>query len=173
MERIFEFYVHIAPPWLRRLLSPIVSCSETLRQAICYTAVGLVAAIVDLGTLRILLLLHAFLSAAVTGGYAASTCVHFTLNKYLSFRSFGRNIPQQAATYIAVILVVWAATLLSVEVLVRLLHMNAIIAKLISIPVVVPVSFLGHRHLTFGYGIEKMLKRLENARTPQKAAEDA
>jgi len=115
--------------------------------AIC--AIGVLATSIDLLTLRWLLAHNSNRFIAVTVAYALSVAVHFTLNKYLSFRNFERDIHRQLPRYFLVIAGSYVLTVGCVEIGVRLFALNAMVSKVFSIAFVFPLSFLAHRSFTF------------------------
>lgn len=85
--------------------------------------------------------------------------VHFSLNKYVNFRAHDRAIHLQAGTYVVVAAFNMLLALLIVETLVVRLGLVPIVAKVLSVIMLMPFTFAAHRFLTFGPGIAARIRR--------------
>lgn len=101
---------------------------------------------------------------AVTGGmwyqaanglsYLAGTLVSFSLNRLFTFKLRDRVL-QRLAMFLAVAGVGFLASALLLWALVDLAHLDARLAKLITLPVVVVVQFSLNRRFSFNAGLAR------------------
>jgi putative flippase GtrA len=103
--------------------------------------------------------LRVALTCALVVAGPVAMCVHFSLNKYVNFRAHDRAVHLQAGTYIAVTAITMPMSLTLVEILVVRFGMIPIDAKVLSVIVLMPITFSAHRFLTFGPGIVARLRR--------------
>jgi len=104
-----------------------------------------------------ILRLNVILAASIS--YVVSLLVHFNLNKYWNFKSFSRSYQRQIRTYLIAsgffylinIAIIQSATIL---------HFNYIVGKIIATGVLVSMTFMFNRYVTFRRGIRETLKVL-------------
>jgi putative flippase GtrA len=119
-----------------------------------YISVGGLAVGVDVICFQALIVLRVTLPLATTLGFLLGTLAHFLLNKLWTFRVDGPPRVRQIAVYATVLLTAFAAQQFVIETLVLAFHTVPIAAKIIAVVVQLPVSFFGHRYLTFREGPE-------------------
>ncbi len=119
-----------------------------------YVSIGAVVVLVDLTSFQALVLLRVFLPITTTIAFLLATLVHFSLNKLWTFRVKGKPHAYQITSYLIVLFTSFAITQLVIESSVLGLHVVPIVAKCVAIFVQLPVSFFGHRYLTFKDGRE-------------------
>lgn len=119
-----------------------------------YVTVGAAAVLVDVATFQALVTLHVFLPLTTTIAFSLAAFVHFSLNKAWTFRVRGAPRAYQVTAYLTVLFTAFVVTQLVIEVSVLVFHIVPVVAKLIAILVQLPVSFFGHRYLTFREGRE-------------------
>lgn len=156
---LYNSYVRAVPPPLRKLLLPIISSPDTLRQLVAYGSISVTCFITDILLLKLFLVLQLPLSVAVSCAYLSAVTLQFFLNKYVTFRAFDRVLLAQGRTYFAVTGFNWLLALAFVEVGVRMFHVHPMTAKYASVPVIFVVGFIANRHLTFGAGITATVRR--------------
>jgi putative flippase GtrA len=125
-----------------------------------YVWIAGMATVVDTGVLvllRVKLGLYVWLSAAL--GYGCGMITNFLLNKYLNFASSARSILKQARTFFIVAIIGLGMTALLMELFVQALYLKLLVAKALSILIVMTWSFWGHHTLTFQDGIRKFIAR--------------
>lgn len=128
-----------------------------------YVWIAGIATFVDTGILvlaRVKLGLYVWLSAAL--GYLCGMAANFLLNKYVNFASKDRSILRQARTFFIVASIGLALTSLLMELLVQKFHLRLLVAKAISIGIVMFWSFWGHNTLTFQGGIRQFVAKKLN-----------
>jgi putative flippase GtrA len=118
-----------------------------------FFVVGVVGTALDFVLLWLLLRLGIWSPAAVTIAYVSATVAQFAANRHWSFRNFDRGAMAQARTYAAVAGANLLVALAFVEIGNFVLGLPPLMAKALSIPPSVLVSFFGNRNLTFGRGI--------------------
>jgi len=114
-----------------------------------FAGVGVLSLGADLFTLRLLLTLDVPRYVAVTGAFFLSIVVHFTLNKYVSFQNFDKNVHYQMGKYLGVVGLCYALTIVCIAIGVSTFSLSTMAAKLLSVLIVYPVSFTAHRYFTF------------------------
>jgi putative flippase GtrA len=129
-----------------------------------YLSIGGLVTCVDVGTFAILLRLRWPLLAVITVAYSLGVAMHFSLNKYVSFRVHDRPLRRQAATYGVVAVTCWATTTAIVNGAVAL-GIPPLLGKVLAIAFNIPIGFLGHRYLTFGPGISAAVRHILTRRT--------
>lgn len=140
------------------LLRRIASDRRALVQFLTYASIGGFVQVVDIGFFRTFLYLRSVPEMAATIAGAIAMVVHFSLNKYVSFRNHDRPVYRQAGTYLAVGVVWWVVTLTIIATLTRVFGVPPLYAKLVAVAVNFPVGYFAHRHLTFGRGITATLR---------------
>ena len=128
-----------------------------------YVWIAGIATFVDTGVLvlaRVKLGLYVWLSAAL--GYLCGMATNFLLNKYVNFASKDRSILRQARTFFIVASIGLALTSLLMELFVQKFHLPLLVAKAISIGIVMFWSFWGHNTLTFQGGIRHFVSKKLN-----------
>jgi putative flippase GtrA len=125
-----------------------------------FTIVGIVGTAIDFALFWLLLRAGLWEPAAVTIAYCLATATQFVLNRQYSFRSFDRAALDQARTYAVVSLANLGVALAFVQIGTQVAHLQPMIAKAISIPPSVAVSFFGNRYLAFGPGIRARLRSI-------------
>jgi putative flippase GtrA len=119
-----------------------------------YVSVGAIVVSVDVISFQTLIMLRVPLPLTTTIAFALATLVHFILNKLWTFRVKGAAHGYQLTVYASVLLASFVVQQLVIETLVLGFHAIPIVAKAVAIFVQLPVSFLGHRYLTFRDGRE-------------------
>lgn len=137
--------------------------SRLRRELLSYAAIGALSVTLDVLIFRQLIGAALTPELAAIGGGAVSMVVHFTLNKYFTFRKHDRPAHEQLGTYCAVVGVWWVVTLTVVALLTRGLGVPPIAAKLVAVAINFPLGFAGQRYLTFGAGIAAALRRRQRA----------
>jgi putative flippase GtrA len=128
-----------------------------------YVWIAGIATFVDTGILvlaRVNFGLYVWLSAAL--GYLCGMATNFLLNKYVNFGSKDRSILRQARTFFIVASIGLALTSLLMELFVQKFHLQLLVAKAISIGIVMFWSFWGHNTLTFQGGIRQFVAKKLN-----------
>lgn len=123
-----------------------------------YVWIAGLSTLVDTGVLVILRVkvgLYVWLSAAL--GYLCGMATNFLLNKYVNFGSKKRSILRQARTFFIVSSIGLGLTALLMELFVQKFHLPLLVAKAISIGIVMFWSFWGHMTLTFQGGIRQFV----------------
>ena len=119
-----------------------------------YACVGACVVAIDLATFQLFITLRVWLPLTTTIAFALATWTHFILNKTWTFRVRGKAHAYQIGAYLTVLgasfLVTQAVVLFSVYVL----KMIPILAKIAALFAQLPVSFFGHRYITFRKGRE-------------------
>jgi putative flippase GtrA len=149
MITIYGMYERIVPAFVRRRLGAVVSSPGSLAQLLWYGGISGAVLLTEL------LLLHAFvqrmpLPVAISAAYGISITLHFSALKYVGFKKYDGSLRQQAGTYLSVVFVYWVAIFTLVQLCVNVLHLSPVVSRVLIIPFLFPLSFLGHRHLTFG-----------------------
>jgi putative flippase GtrA len=149
-------------------LERVKTWAREKRSFFIYIAIGLLTAGVDVGTLAGLLSWHVFRELAVSFSFAAAMFVQFTLNRSLNFRSYDRPLHRQAGTYVAVTAFTWLLTVCLIDLFVLEFGTPVLAAKIMTLPITFPLSFLGHKYLTFGAGLraaaESLLRNFDKRR---------
>lgn len=141
----------------------IAARKETLHSLIRYLGIGGFVFVLDTAMFQSLLNAGVFRPVATTISYGIAVAVHFTLNKFFSFKSFDRSTASQVRTYLVVVIFSWLMTLVIIEGGVRLLGMPSLWAKILAIVVNIPVGYVCHRYLTFGEGIAAAWRRWQRS----------
>ncbi len=88
-----------------------------------------------------------FLSAFIS--YSSGMIVNYSLNKYLNFKNSSRQVFTQFSIFVSVALVWLALNQIIIYLLVEFAGVWYMLAKIVSICIVVLWSFTGHRKFTF------------------------
>jgi putative flippase GtrA len=118
-------------------------------QFIKFIFVGIVAAIVDLSTLRLLEMttpLNKYL--IVTLSYTLSLICNFLLSKYFTYRANGNPI-KQFAFFVIISLANLLATLCLIYLLSKLFDIPLLYLRILSLVITTPVVFVCNKLLTF------------------------
>lgn len=116
------------------------------RQFLVYLLVGVLSALVDIGTLQALLWLALDHRLAVTGGFVLGTVFNYLCHERFTFRA-----TRSAGTmlrFCALLLVNFALTMLLVQLSVSLLD-SVMIGKLVALPLVALNGFLCGKYWVF------------------------
>jgi putative flippase GtrA len=125
-----------------------------------YLIIGTTVFVIDVGSFQALLRLRALLTVATALSYLLGISTHFTLNRYWNFRVFERSLGRQARTYFVIALSQLPVTIAIVEAGVHFGRLTPLEAKVLAVVLNVPLSFLAHKHLTFGPGIRSTFRDL-------------
>ena len=125
-----------------------------------FVVVCVLGTALDFALLWLLLRAGVWQPAAVSIAYLTATAAQFVANRYYGFRSFDRPPLDQARTYAVVSAMNWGVALAFVQLGTAVFALPPLVAKAISIPPSVAVSFFGNRHLTFGGGIRAAAREL-------------
>lgn len=131
-----------------------------------YACIGCVVLCVDIFTLRALLLLKAPREGAVALAFLAAMAVQFTLNRWLNFRSSNGTLYVQVLWYLIITGANITLSIVLIDALVLSIGVDTLIAKVITLPITVPLGYLGHSYFTFGKGSQAALKYLNFKLTP-------
>jgi putative flippase GtrA len=127
---------------------------------IIYLIIGTVTFFVDMGSfLTFIYLFKVYRPISSSIAFLLGLVCHFTLNKYLNFKSFERLIHHQIRTYILVVFINLLVTVIVIEIICILFRLPPFFAKCVAVAVNMPIGFLGHRYLTFGGGARQFIKR--------------
>lgn len=148
-EERFRLYRRALPFALRRLIRPMIGSPESLDYFLRYAAIGAFVVGIDLLVLRSALALAVPRAFAVCLGLLASNCAEFSLNRWCNFRAFDRAVHEQFGKFALTAACTWTATLVGVEAYMRIFHFPALIAKVFTIPLTLPISFLASRYVIF------------------------
>jgi putative flippase GtrA len=134
------------------LLKRSLSGTSNPEYFVRYASVGAIVFSVDLISFQTFVLLRVPLPLTTTIALALATLVHFVLNKLWTFRVKGAPHGYQVSVYVTVLLASFIVQQIVIESLVLGFHAIPIVAKVVAVIVQVPVSFFGHRYLTFREG---------------------
>lgn len=141
----------------------VKAAARLRRQLLLYAAIGSLAVTVDVVLFRCCAAAGWMPELAAVASGLVSMAVHFTLNKYVNFRSHTRPLRAQLGTYCAVTGVWWIVTLGVVAGFTRGAALPPVAAKLIAVAVNFPLGFVLQRQLTFGAGIAAAVRRRRTA----------
>jgi len=122
-----------------------------LRLFFGYVMIASIATVLDivlLFTLTEYLHIWYFLSAFIS--YSTGMGINFSLNKYFNFKNKSLDILPQFGIFVTVALIGLGLNQLIIYSLVEFAGLWYMLAKLISICIVVSWSFYGHKRFTFG-----------------------
>lgn len=120
----------MTPTWLQALMRP---------QFVLYLAMGVITALVDVGTMALLLSAGTEVQLATTSGFVVGLIVNYVLHSRVTF--VARINWQTARRFWVIVLVNYGLTLLMV-LAVQWLGQSALAGKLASLPVVAIHGFL-------------------------------
>jgi putative flippase GtrA len=158
MQLLWSILDAILPAPLRKVLAPIIGTPQRLRQFLTYASISLTALILDLITYRFMIARVA-VPLALASGFAVSIASHFSLNKYITFRSHTRPVVVQFRSYLLVTGLLYVLALAVIETGIHSFHLSEWTAKLVSIPTTIPFAYLANKHLIFGPGFTATLAR--------------
>jgi putative flippase GtrA len=158
MRHLWSIFDAILPAPLRALLAPVIGTPQKLRQFLTYGSISCTALILDLITYRIMIG-YVAVPLALASGFAVSVTSHFSLNKYVTFRSHARPVAVQLRAYLIVTGLLYVVALAVVETGIHYLHLSEMAAKLVSVPITIPFGYLANKHLIFGPGIAATIQR--------------
>jgi putative flippase GtrA len=136
------------------LLKRSLSGTSNPEYFVRYVSVGAAVVGVDVTSFQALVMLRVPLPLTTTIAFCLGTLVHFVLNKLWTFRVRSSPRGYQVTAYVGVLLASFVVQQLVIETLVLDFHAVPIAAKVVAIVVQLPVSFFGHRYLTFREGRE-------------------
>lgn len=134
------------------LLKRSASGTTNAEYFVRYASVGAVVVTVDVASFQALVLLAIPLPLTTTIAFVLATVVHFVLNKVWTFRVGGAAHGYQLTAYVTVLFASFVITQFVIETSVLVFHFIPIAGKIAALFVQLPVSFVGHRYLTFGNG---------------------
>jgi putative flippase GtrA len=135
-----------------------------------YVATGGLTQCIDIASFLGLVRLHVPVEIAATIAIVVSTATHFTLSKYVNFRSFERPVSQQLGTYLTVGAASLIMSVAIVSILTRVLHLPPIVAKIASVAIAFPFNFLCHKYLTFAGGFRSVYETWKLERRAKRVA---
>lgn len=159
MQHLWAILDAILPPPLRKLLAPVVGTPQKLRQFVTYGSISCTALLLDLITYRYMIGIVT-VPLALAAGFTVSMTSHFSLNKYVTFRSHARPVAVQLRTYLIITGFLCLVALAVVEAGIHYFHLSEMGAKLVSVPVTIPFAFLANKYLIFGPGVNATVQRL-------------
>ena len=161
MQLLWSIFDAILPSPLRRLLAPIIGTPQKFRQFVTYGSISCTALALDLITYWTMIK-YVAVPLALASGFAVSIASHFTLNKYVTFRSHDRPVTVQLRNYLIVTGLLYLVALGVVETGIHRFHLSEMAAKLVSVPITIPFGFLANKYLIFGSGVAAVVARLRN-----------
>jgi len=131
------------------MLVALLTSKSWHAQFLRYFLIGVSALAIDFGLLATLVRAQYPLTAAVIIAYGVAAAFHFTFNKFWTFKSYARP-HKQILAYACIVIITGALTVLIVQYCVVMLKIPVLISKLIAVALTFPLSFIGHRRVTFG-----------------------
>lgn len=159
MQLLWSIFDAILPAPLRTLLAPIVGTPQKLRQFVTYGSISCTALVLDLVTYWIMIQ-YVVVPLALASGFVVSIATHFTLNKYVTFRSHDRPVVVQLRNYLIVTGILYVVALAVVESGIHYFRLSEMAAKLVSVPITIPFGYLANKYLIFGPGVTALVARL-------------
>ncbi|HUZ50367.1 MAG TPA: GtrA family protein [Candidatus Dormibacteraeota bacterium] len=159
LSALYGAYERRLPEGVRMKFAPFVNSPHSLGLFLNYIWIGIVGEAILFAAFWLLLAVRMERLLALAISYTVAVSAQFVFNKYCNFRSFDRTIVQQAGTYVIITGVVYLVSVAVIEVSVRLFHLTPILGLLLTVPICLPIGYLGNRYLTFGPGI--LLRSLE------------
>jgi putative flippase GtrA len=125
--------------------------NESAKLFLGYVFFGGIAALVDVGLLYFFTEFFGFhyLISAIFS-YIFGMITNYSLNKFFNFKNKSRKIVRQFGLFIVVALIGLGLNQFILWILVEFIGLWYILAKIISIFLVMFWNFLGHKKLTFG-----------------------
>lgn len=134
-------------------------CHQTsVTQFVRYVAIGIIVLAVDLSVLWALLNRGLGRDEAITVAILAAMATQFVLNRLYNFRTSNVPVWQQLPGYVIVTAANIFATIAVVRIISATLAVPVMLAKVLSLPITTPPTFLAHAHLTFGRGSQKLAR---------------
>jgi putative flippase GtrA len=96
---------------------------------------------------------------AASISYFCSLLIHFNLNKYWNFKSFSRSYGHQARTYLFASVFFYIVNI-SVMQLIIWLNFNYLIGKITATCILVSMTFLFNKYITFQSGIRQTMRSI-------------
>jgi putative flippase GtrA len=118
------------------------------RQFLVYIGVGVLTALVDIGTMQTLLWLSVDHRIAVTFGFLAGLSVNYLCHERFTFKARHTRSTAMLLRYSAVVLMNYLITMACVQLSVLLLN-DVLIGKLVSLPLAAVNGFLWGRYWVF------------------------
>lgn len=118
------------------------------RQFVVYLGVGVLTALVDIGTMQTLLWAAFDHRVAVTVGFLAGLVVNYLCHERFTFRHRRARSLRKMLRYLGVVLMNYALTMACVQLSVLLLG-SVLIGKLLSLPLAAVNGFLWSRYWVF------------------------
>ncbi len=162
IEAAYAAYEKSVPHKVRKLLSPFVHSSNSLALFVNYILIGIAGEAILFSLFWALLVVGVNRVVALGLSYTIAVSAQFVLNKYCNFRAFDRTVVQQAGTYVVIAALVYAVSIPIIEFSVRILHLGAMVGLLFTVPICLPIGYLGNRYLTFGPGILRSIRERLN-----------
>jgi putative flippase GtrA len=153
IESLYQLYEARVPASVRARLVAFVNSADSLALLLGYIWIGIAGQIMLFGLFWLMLSLHVERIVALTLSQGTAIAAQFFLNKYFNFRAFDRTIAHQAGTYVVVTALTYIVSVVIVELSVRIFGLNALVGLLLTVPICLPIGYLGNRYLTFGPGI--------------------
>jgi len=116
------------------------------RQFLVYVGVGVLSALVDIGTMQLLLMLGSDYRIAVSAGFGIGLVFNYLCHERFTFRA--RRSAGTIARFALLVLMNYGLTLLCVEVSLRLFD-SVLAGKIASLPLVAVNGFLWGRYWIF------------------------
>ena len=133
---------------------------KTLEQIFKYVIIGLLTLFVDV---ILLIVLVEYVGTqpliAATISYVSALAVHFNLNRYWNFKNFERIYYDQLRTYLLASFLFYIVNISIIEFFVAL-GFHYFIGKLVAIAILVCLSFIFNKYVTFNVGLRGFLKNL-------------
>ncbi len=120
-----------------------------MRVIALYIAVGICTTIIDFGLLRLGIACGLVQPLAVSVAIVTAGVFQFSMYRFVVFRARERPVGLQAGGYFATLAVAWWSTVLLVEGFTHWLLVGTLVAKMMTIPIVLPVGFLVNRYIVF------------------------
>jgi putative flippase GtrA len=138
----------------------LIERKKTIIQMIRYGLIGALTFVIDISVLSLsTYLLHLSTQLGVTLSFIAATAVHFTLNKIINFRSYGRRTLQQLRTYVVTVLISYCLTMLFMTLFVDFFGWNLAFSKAFTVVLNALWGFPAQKYLTFSTGIRSAISK--------------
>ncbi len=113
-----------------------------------YAAIGVLVLTVDLLGVATLSTLGVRREFAISFSFLAAMCVQFYLNRRYNFQT-GKSLIWQITSYACVTGLAAALAVVLVDTICDYFRFSVLLSKILTLPIITPISFLGHRHFTF------------------------
>ena len=117
-----------------------------VRQFLVYVAVGVLSAVIDIGSMQVLLRADAAYQLAVSAGFVAGLVFNYAAHQRLTFRA--RHSITSLWRFGVLLLLNYILTLLCVELSVRMFD-DVLAGKLLSLPIVAMNGFVLGKYWVF------------------------